>query len=368
MNENYEVSAVSQLERDGSGAAAALAELSESYRRESERKSGQLIKSYRWMIITLLIVVALLAAAVAIVAVGWMKEQGTVVTQVEQVEVIKEVEVERYIAIDPSEEYSHELSDDSFLLYDSSYGPIWMPALEAVPRCSYDRSLFEKDSDTGYMTYNDDSIKTRRGIDVSIYQGDIDWHRVKESGVDFAIIRLGFRGYVTGTVNEDANFRRNLEGAKEAGIDVGVYFFSQATDAEEALEEAEFCLELLDGTELEYPIFYDWEVVIDKDGDTPRTSDIQPEVLTNNLLVFCERVRLAGYTPGVYANKKTAIWKYDLSRLGDVEFWLAEYSDCPEYYYDFAIWQYSSKGSVPGIEGNVDLNIGFGEPSGSKDE
>ena len=84
--------------------------------------------------------------------------------------------------------------------------------------------------------------------------------------------------------------------------------------------------------------------------------------------MFCERVRLAGYTPGVYANKKTAIWKYDFSRLGDVEFWLAEYSDCPEYYYDFAIWQYSSKGSVPGIEGNVDLNIGFGEPSGSKDE
>lgn len=334
-------------------------ESTEKFRAAAERKNAELIKAYRTMIVAMLIVTIALSSALIVTAIGWTKEQGTIVPQVETVEVIKEIEVPEYKVIDPYNEYSHRLSEDSFLLNDSSYGPIWMPALADVPKSSHDPELFVKDEATGVMSYNDDSVKTFRGIDVSNYQGDIDWKKVKESGVDFAIIRCGFRGYVSGSMNEDATFKKNIKEAKAAGVDVGLYFFSQALTTEEALEEAEFCLEAVKGYELEYPIYYDWEVVHDKDGDTPRTAYIQPEDLTANALAFAERIRLGGYTPGIYTNKKTAVWKYDLSRLNGLDIWLAEYSDSPSYFYDYGMWQYSSKGSVPGIVGNVDMNICF---------
>lgn len=334
-------------------------EIAELYRKSEEKREREVQKSYRIMFLTLLGVIIVLTAVVAVLAAGWITEQGTIVPKIETIEVIKEVEVPKYTVIDPSNEYSHELSPDSFLLSDSNYGPIWMPALANVPKNQYAPELFVKDEETGEISYRDDELVSIKGIDVSVYQGDIDWEAVRESGVEFAIIRCGFRGYVTGTVNEDANFKKNLKEAKEAGVKVGVYFFSQALTVEEALEEAEFCLELIDGCELEYPVIYDWEVVIDKDGDTPRTAYIQPDALTNNALVFAERIRLGGYTPAIYANRKTAIWKYDLSRLDGIDIWLAEYSDVPTYFYDFAMWQYSSKGSVPGINGNVDMNISF---------
>ncbi len=346
--------------------ASALEEVTEMYRKAAEKRSGELIKSYKAISAILCGVIIVLAVTIGVLAFGWYHEQGTIVPTVETVEVIKEVEVTKFTAIDPSNEYSHELSPDSFLLNDSSYGPIWMPALANVPKNSYDPEKFIKDPDTGIVTYADENVKTYRGIDVSVYQGDIDWDKVKESGVDYVIIRCGYRGYVVGSVNEDANFRRNLEGAKAAGLAVGVYFFSQAVDVDEALEEAEFCIELLDGCELEYPVFYDWEVVIDKDGDTPRTAYIQPDDLTNNALVFAERIRYAGYTPAIYTNKKTAVWKYDLSRLEGIDIWLAEYNETPSFFYDFAMWQYSSKGSVPGISGNVDMNISFKDFSAAR--
>lgn len=360
--EQAELEAREKLSESGdSGSMAALSRIAEMYEQAEERRTTLVLRNYKTMILSLIGVIALLSVAIAVLAIGWYHEQGTIVPtfEMETVEVIKEIEVPAYTVIDPANEYSHELSDDSFLLNDSNYGPIWMPALSSVPKCSYSPELFEVNPDTGFMSYLDDGVKSYMGIDVSIYQGEIDWKKVKEAGVDFVIIRCGFRGYVTGTVNEDANFKANLKGAKNAGLKVGIYFFSQALNVEEALEEAEFCLRLVEGYDLEYPIIYDWEVVIDKDGDTPRTAYIQPDVLTNNALVFAERVRLGGYTPAIYANKKTAIWKYDLSRLEGIDIWLAEYSDSPTYFYDFAMWQYSSKGKVPGISGNVDMNISF---------
>ena len=334
-----------------------LTQMAESYRRAAETRSWELIKSYRTTLRVLLLVIALLVIAVIVVAVGWNLEQGTLVPS--PVEVIKEIEVPKYTVIDPTSEFSRELSEDSFLLSDSNYGPIWMPALEGVDRNEYNSALFVKDPATGYISYADPSQDSYMGIDVSKYQGDIDWEAVKEAGVDFAIIRCGNRGYVTGSINEDDYFRENIEGATEAGIKVGVYFFSQAMNSEEALEEAEFCIDLLGDYEIDYPVFFDWEVVIDEDGDTPRTAYIDPETLTNNLLVFSERIRLAGFKPGVYANKKTAVWKYDLTRLEGIDMWIAEYSDTPTYFYDFDVWQYSSSGTVPGIDAEVDLNISF---------
>lgn len=333
-------------------------EITEMYRKAQEQRSKEILKSYKFISLCLITVIAVMAAALIVVSIGWITEQGTIVPKIETVEVIKEIEVPRFTVIDPANEYSHELSDDSFLLNDSNYGPIWMPALANVPKNTYNPELFVKDA-AGAISYYDEGLTSIKGIDVSVYQGDIDWKAVKESGVEFAIIRCGFRGYVTGSVNEDANFKKNIKGAKDAGIKVGVYFFSQALTVEEALEEAEFCIDLIGDYELEYPVVFDWEVVIDKDGDTPRTAYIQPDALTNNALTFAERIRLAGFTPAVYANRKTAVWKYDLSRLDGIDIWLAEYSDVPTYFYDFAMWQYSSKGTVPGISGNVDMNISF---------
>ncbi len=332
-------------------------ELLEMYRNSSERKNASEVKTYKTVVGVLSAVVALLAVAIVIVSVGWITEQGTIVTEIETVEI--PVTVTEYIAIDPTSEYDHELSEDSFTLSDSNYGPILVYALANVGKNEYDEECFTLDEETGYITYDDGDIYSIMGIDVSVYQGDIDWDAVKEAGVEFAIIRCGYRGYVTGTINEDSNFYQNIKGATEAGIKVGVYFFSQALTTEEALEEAEFCLDMVDGYELDYPIFFDWEVVIDADGDTARTAYIEPEQLTDNFLVFAERIEIGGYTAGIYANKKTAVWKYDLSRVDDYTMWFAGYSDTPTLYYDLQMWQYSSSGTVDGINGSVDLNIEF---------
>lgn len=334
-------------------------EISELYRKTETSRENIMTKTYRTALTALIGIVALLCIAVVVLAIGWANEQGTVIPRIVEVEKEVLVEVPEYIIIDPSEEYDHSLTNDSFELWDTNYGPIWMPALANVAKNEYINENFVKDETTGYLTYADESLEILQGLDVSIYQGDIEWDKVKEAGFDFVIIRCGFRGYVTASVNADANFRSNIQGALDAGLKVGVYFFSQAVDTQEALEEANFVLDLIDGYDVEFPVVYDWEVVIDKDGDPVRTAEIEPEQLTANALVFCERIKMAGYTPMIYCNKKTAVWKYDLSMLDGIDIWLAEYSDTPTYFYDFAMWQYSSKGQVPGIEGNVDLNIAF---------
>ncbi|MCD8346077.1 MAG: glycoside hydrolase family 25 protein [Oscillospiraceae bacterium] len=332
-------------------------EMLEMYRSANEWKNASEVKTYKTILGVMCAVVALLAVAVVIVSAGWITEQGIVVTQIETVEI--PTVVTEYIAIDPTSEYDHELGEDTFTLSDSNYGTILMYALQNVGKNEYDEECFTLDKETGYITYDDGETYSIMGIDVSVYQGDIDWDAVKEAGVEFAIIRCGYRGYVTGTVNEDANFRANIKGATDAGIKVGVYFFSQALTVEEALEEAEFCLDLVDGYELDYPIFFDWEVVIDADGDTARTAYIDPQQLTDNFLTFAQRVEIDGYTAGIYANKKTAVWKYDLSRVDDYMMWFAGYSETPTLYYDLQMWQYSSSGTVDGISGSVDLNIAF---------
>lgn len=323
--------------------------------RKSESGSDDTSKIYKPIIIALVAVILALAAAVIVMAIGWSNEQGTITPY----EVIKEVHVTDYIAIDPNGENDHSLSDDSYMLSDTNYGPIWMPALANVAKNEYLPENFVKDELTGYLTYDDGVTRSVAGIDISKYQGDIDWNAVKEAGFEFVMIRCAYRGYVTGSLNADESFKDNVKGALDAGLDVGVYVFSQAIDVDEALEEAEFVLELIKDYDIAYPVVYDWEVVIDEDGDTARTKYITPEQLTANLLVFSERIAMEGYTPMVYCNKKTAVWKYDLSQLDGIDMWYAEYSDTPSYFYDFDMWQYSSKGSVPGIKGNVDLNISF---------
>ena len=157
-------------------------------------------------------------------------------------------------------------------------------------------------------------------------------------------------------MNLDRNFQSNLEGAMSVGLDVGVYFFSQAITPEEAAEEAEFVLSYLDGYELTYPVVFDWEVI---GQESARTYGLDTETLCACANTFCSMVEEAGYRPMIYFNSYAGYVKYDLSQVLDYDFWFAQYSQVPTFYYDFQMWQYSSQGRVDGISGDVDLNLSF---------
>lgn len=195
------------------------------------------------------------------------------------------------------------------------------------------------------------------GIDVSKYQGDIDWKAVKASGVQFVIIRCAYRGYGTGVLVEDVKFKQNLAGAKAAGLDIGIYIFSQAINEVEAVEEASACLNYLNGMKIKYPIFIDIET--SGGNGSGRADNLTVQQRTNVAIAFCETIKNAGYKPGVYANKNYLTNKMDASKLNKYYIWLAQYAEKPTYAGEYDIWQYTSKGKVAGIEGNVDMNLSY---------
>ncbi len=215
----------------------------------------------------------------------------------------------------------------------------------------------------GRMTYSDSSVKTYTGIDVSVFQGDIDWDAVKNDGIDFVMLRVGYRGYgQKGIMGKDDKFDSNYEGAKKAGLKVGAYFFSQAANESEAREEAAFVLDAVRDCPLDYPIAYDWEFV---DNDEARTNGMTSEDITVCAKAFCEAIKSAGKVPVIYFNCETGYFNYDLPQVKDYDFWLAEYYDTPSFYYNYKMWQYSKTGSVDGISGDVDMNISIVDFSGS---
>jgi len=230
-----------------------------------------------------------------------------------------------------------------------------LPALYNVPVLSYRARDFSLDND-GRVVYDDGRLHSAAGVDVSEHQAEIDWERVAADGIDFALIRLGYRGYTEGRLNLDQKFVQNMAGALSAGLETGVYFFSQSVNPEEAREEARFVVSQLRGYELDYPVVFDWETVGSADA---RTNNISPEVLTDCAVAFCREIEDAGYMPMIYMNSDVAYQGYDLTRLTDYDWWYAGYSNTPQFYYNFQIWQYTSGGSVDGIEGRVDLNICF---------
>ena len=251
-----------------------------------------------------------------------------------------------------------EADDGKIVLYDSSVGYSWMPVLAGIEKNNYKAENFSVDN-RGRMSYAEAGDESSYfGIDVSSYQGDIDWQLVKEDNVEFAFLRIGYRGYgEEGKLCPDEKFAYNYEAAHNSGMDLGVYFFSQAISVDEAIEEAEYVLSLLEGRTLEYPIVFDWETVQTGDPeDIPRTEDVMPRTLTLSAIAFCETIRDAGYDAMIYTNKKLATIKYDLRMLQDYPIWLAYYDTSLNYCYDFDIWQYGT-GQVDGIEGEVDVNI-----------
>lgn len=269
-----------------------------------------------------------------------------------------------YPGIQPSEVYTPGATTGQFIDYNDRQVPIYAGTEQSrLGPGDFAWSTERPDR----LVYNGSLFRTRFGIDVSAYQNRatpnerIDWQAVRNDGVEFAFVRIGFRGYTSGTMNEDAYYRQNIQGAMDAGIETGVYFFAQAITVEEAIEEADFVIERLRGLNINGPVAYDWEM----GNSSYRVYGIAPEMATACAIAFCKRVQEAGYTPMIYQSSYVAYMKYDQSAVAPYLQWYPEYKSesseklYPTLYYQPDYWQFSSKCSVNGITGNVDVNIQF---------
>ena len=204
---------------------------------------------------------------------------------------------------------------------------------ESVEQSGFTAEDFQRDEATGRITCLSRPAMT--GVDVSSHQGDIDWAAVAGDGIEFAMLRVGSRGYSQGAIRTDANFEANLAGAQENGLQVGCYFFSQAVTA----------------------VVFDWEQIVEEDA---RTDGMDKAAVTACAAAFCEKIRAAGYRPCFYCNGVVGYLQYDVAQLTDYDAWYAEYdADWPSFAYAFDLWQYSKTGEVAGINGNADLDLFF---------
>ncbi len=217
---------------------------------------------------------------------------------------------------------------------------------------------------TAAQMFKLDKVARKDGIDVSFYQGSINWMEVKNSNYsDFAMIRAGFRGYgSTGSLNTDTQFTRNILGAKANHIPIGLYFFTQAINVQEAVEEANYVLDLVRryGIDVTYPIAIDTEIA---NGGLGRADELDVVTRTAVCKAFCDTIRNAGYTPAIYASRDWFYTKLDINQLSSYDIWLAHYTGSSsietDYQYNYHMWQYTRTGSVNGIVGNVDLNVSY---------
>lgn len=226
-----------------------------------------------------------------------------------------------------------------------------------IPVNSYDTEKFII-GDDGYMAYIDDNGNklSHLGVDISYHQESVDWNQLKESPCEFVMLRCGYRGYTEGGLLEDSKFREYADAATLAGIPMGVYFFTQALTEEEAIEEADFAMSLIEDYSLSYPLAIDTEYVSDEDARTNKT-ELSKEERTKCVVAFCERVKEFGYYPIVYASENWLRRSLDAEMLQEYEIWAPQYLDENDFMYDFTVWQYTDGGTIPGIDGVVDLNI-----------
>ena len=260
------------------------------------------------------------------------------------------------LEIDPEPDAAEEDTQKPEILHfvDVYQNPYQVKINPNVEKHNYKNECFIRSGDL--LSYiGDDNYTYRLGVDVSEHQGYVDWQQLKDSGFSFAFIRLGYRGYgQEGNIRLDQEFHRNMENAQAAGFDVGVYFFAQAVNEEEAQEEADFVLENLAGYSLQLPVVYDPESILD---DEARTDNVTGEQFTKNTQIFCAAMANAGYSPMIYANMLWEAFELDLEYLSEYPLWYADYEPYPQTPYHFDFWQYTNEGDVPGIEGRADLNI-----------
>lgn len=266
---------------------------------------------------------------------------------------------EDYIAAMNTNVDEYPEADGNMLYHDDIYGDFSAEPLEGVPLNTLDWENLELGEDNRYTYYENGEAASKTGIDVSYHQGDIDWERVAADGIDFAMIRIGYRGYEKGIMHRDELSESYISGAQAAGIDIGVYFYSQAVSEAEAREEAVYVCELIKDSEIKYPVVFDWELPDDSEA---RTLGTTTETLNKCAAAFCQEITDRGYTAMLYSNLKMALTKYDMQTLSAYDFWYVEYKDGhnpPSYPYELQMWQYASDGRVDGIDGYVDMNISF---------
>lgn len=249
-----------------------------------------------------------------------------------------------------------------YLIYNQTGGFVFKDINKNLAMNDYKDSGFKLiENDYGVPTnveyYEDDKLASYTGIDVSKHNGNIDWAKVKASGIDFAILRAGNRGYGSeGKLITDDSFEKNAKEATANGIPIGAYIFSEAVTVEEALEEANLVLSLIEPYNITYPVIIDIEEIQNDDG---RNEALSPAELTDVVLAFCNRIKEAGYTPMIYCNLKGFIGMLEFERLEGIEKWYAYYGNELYFPYDVSMWQYTSTGKVDGVSGDVDLNISF---------
>ena len=273
------------------------------------------------------------------------EEQQVVIEEEKPVVELTQTEVE---ADEPEERILHFVD-----VFGEEYET---PILEDVPPIDYDCNLFSQDGEK--KIYKEDPrYSTKLGIDVSYHQGKINWDKVAADGYEFVIIRVAYRGYGKGgSLQKDKLFDSYISGAQASGLDVGVYIFSQAINEDEAIEEAEYVLKCIDGYELQLPIVYDPESILDAPA---RTDGVSGEQFTANTLAFCDRIKQAGYEPMIYSNMLWEAFEFDMSQTSIYPYWYADYEMLPQTPYDFEIWQYTNTGHVDGVSTEVDIDIMF---------
>lgn len=252
-------------------------------------------------------------------------------------------------------QYVQRFFDDCFV-FKSGTNYQYLAINDSLAKNTYDWDNIVKYDNNEWKYIVNGRSKAYKGIDVSEFQGEIDWKKVKADGVKFAFIRLGYRGYGTGKLVMDQYFHQNMKNAIAAGIDVGVYFYSQATSAAEAVEEAELVLQEIRGYDLAYPVVFDIE---DAPSANARTAGMSATTATNLTRAFCDTIANAGYRPMIYTNSRWFASRLDLTKLKSYDKWLAQYYVYPFFPYKFQILQYTHQGRVNGIKGNVDLNLCF---------
>lgn len=231
----------------------------------------------------------------------------------------------------------------------------WVVISQYLPKNDYDYTgLVSKDDEMQYFV--DGKQCSYFGIDISKYQDYIDFVKVKKAGIDFVMIRVGSRGYGTGQIMMDDYFYDNIKRATDAGLQVGVYFTSQAVTKAEAVEEANTVIVALDGYDITYPVVFDMGFV---DNDSSRIEGLSREGKTDITKSFLDTIKAAGYTAMIHGDKEWLIKEIDMSKLTDYDVWLEQPQDLPDYPYKFSMWQYKINGSVDGVSGFVNLNISF---------
>lgn len=237
-------------------------------------------------------------------------------------------------------------------LFDNKYSGLGTS--KEIPLNDFNLEKLKNDKN-GYMCYEDDRYKSRLIIDVSSHNGDINWEKVKGAGIKGAMIRVGYRGYGDATIVEDDCFQKNIAGAKDAGLKVGVYFFSQATTPEEAIEEAEYVTKKIWGRGVTLPVAFDMEPFMGNERFI--NHDIKSK--TEMADAFLKVISKFGYEPILYGNPTWFTSDVDISKLTEYPVWLAHYTFSTEWPYAFRMWQFTSQGRVSGINGDVDLNLIF---------